>query len=162
MQFSYNDVKDLLTFGMGGALVATAYQFTTTMMKKTTGGALSTETEVLERSDPLLVVWLLELETDARKCDAIAYIRIIDSADRLLYLLSQIENKKITNPTPMDRENAYIYFKRAELSLARLVKVVESTMTPQQIVRIQTICKHIVEQLEKHLANVFLLTRDVA
>jgi hypothetical protein len=157
MKLSLRDVSDIGLFGLGGLLVAGAYQTVVIYMQKTSGGALETATEAIQHHDPKLLVLLLELEKRTKALDPVAFVRAVDAIDRLVFLRARLEQ---VVPQSGDRELAVDYMKCAETSMQRVVKEVEAVLPARGIVELQKLFIQVVEQLELHMHTIFVLTRE--
>jgi hypothetical protein len=154
------DVKDIATFAVGGLLCGAIFQVANMTFKKRVGLRLtSVETESLHL-DGTLNALFLQLEETVRELDEVAFLRAVDSADRLVFMRMLLHDKKV-HPRAEDRVDAFLDFKKCTEELRILRNKIEETYPPKAAVDMVKSIDRIVDTLESHLSAVMLLTSEI-
>jgi hypothetical protein len=157
---SVKEVKNILSYGVGGLLAASLYQIMNIMWKKRIGIGLSSITTEALHQDGVLCSLFVELEDTVKEFDPIALVRAMDAADQLVFLRFKLEYGGLV-PMLEDRVKAYLTFTRCEDSLKRLLNCIEaSSITPRDVVCVQRVLSRISESLAIHLSAIMTLTTD--
>ena len=101
--------------------------------------------------DTLLFNEIRMIEKDSEKHDSIAFIRMVDMIDRILYLRQGLQNGTII-PTPSDQVYTIDLWSIMYQNMIRLLNQIEKKMDAQKAVLFQ---KHVVKistYVEKHLS----------
>jgi hypothetical protein len=159
MNFSNNEMTRVASLGFGGFVVASLFQIGNTVMaQRTNVRKLETATEVLHVMDERLYNMLIELEEHAKPLDAIAFIRLTDSIDRLLFLRRALVQKNI-DPIQSDLEECNRLFQRAKRSMQRLIEKIESKVHAREAVQLQDLIKSIHKATKGHVVSVFSMAQ---
>jgi hypothetical protein len=160
MRVATPDVKQIVLYSLGGMVVAGVYGVIDLFVKRSIGGALEVPTESIQIHDRALLLLLLELEDRCKALDEVAFVRAVDAIDSLVFLRARLQTENV-DMLLSDRVDAFMHFKRGEDSLARLWSVVEADMPAREVVYLQKRFKQVIEEIEKHIAAIFLITRDL-
>lgn len=154
MNLAKDDIKQIASFGLAGAVVASAYSMFKTYAIRKVGEPLEIETCSIHEDGQLLAL-LRKMETLYSHHDKVAYFRVVDTADQLLFLRLRL-NKKEIEPDRSDRDHSYILFKRIQTNLKRLIDSMNK-VHPKDVVMAQNLASKIAEKCEEHVTVIMRL-----
>ena len=160
MLLSSADMGRVASLGIGGFVVASLFQVANVMFEKRVNILkLQTPTEVMHVFDKHLYNQFLGLEEYARKVDTIAFIRLVDSADRILFTHKLLQDKKIEVGV-QDIESANADYQRAKRSMDRILLKIETVMIPKDIITVQDYIQEINNILSNHVVSIFVIEHN--
>lgn len=161
MKLDGMDIRQLALNGLTGALLGLVYQFVFTYAERRVPSKLPITVEALY-SDPTLVTRFNLLHGVVEDVDNVAFYKAIDKTDDLVYLYTQLKDKKCEKSnTDFDDTLALQYKKCTERALNRLEKSLMSSNTrASKIVRFQRLKVKIMERLYEYQSAIHSLTQD--
>ena len=152
------DSVQIGSFGVAGAVVAGTYALFMKYAKSKTLPKLSVETSALSLDSALYNI-IHQLDSEFSKHDPVAFIRIVDSCDQIVYLRTQLQSKKI-EPEPEDRVEAHVMHQCAKENMTRLVSVLSNTEHPRDVVRASRLWNMADELLDSHMVTIVRLCKS--
>ena len=159
MNVSGSDLKHVVGFGLGGAIIASAYSVFQIYAVQQLGKKLEIETCALQDDDQLFG-YLQTLQNDFKNKDNIAFGRIVNAADQLVFLRMQLHNKIIL-PGFEDRVESYVLFKRLQDGLENLVNDFMSHSEAKEIVKLQKLSSNIAERAELQITAIMRMCQHL-
>lgn len=156
-KLSYKDINDMVQYGVRAMAIASVYSVIMSLTRKHTGGALCIVTEAIQLQDRRIMSLLLEIEEYCQKVDNVAYIRMVDSIDRLL-LLAHLMTKQNFEFHTNDQNLTITHLQRIKKMKQRLFEAVCVHIHAKQAVSIQRALDTIVEYVEDHVFFIFQKT----
>ena len=101
--------------------------------------------------DSLMFNEIRMIEHDGKTYDSVAFIRMVDMIDRMVYLRQGLQAGSIL-PTPSDQVYAYDLWSIMYQNMVRLLNHAEKKMTAQKAVVFQKHLIKISKYVEKHLS----------
>ena len=109
MKLDKTDMIRLCTYSTIGAIVGVFYELVIITAQRKLGCNLIVPTNSIN-NDRSLLAKLYQLELRIHNIDEIAYLRLVDTIDQLLFLRQQLESGKITYGNPEQHVHAISLF----------------------------------------------------
>jgi hypothetical protein len=158
MNLTFSDLTQIGGFGMGGAVLASAYSLFQLYACQKIGIKLVVETCALQDDEQLFGYIKLLQDDFVSKDDDIIYKRIVDAIDNLVFLRMKLHTKDI-KPGMEDRVESYVLFKRVQTNLKTIIE--NCKKEPRDIIRLQKLASNIADRTEKHLIAVMRICKNL-
>ena len=154
MNITKNDLLRVAAYAVGGSLLAGIYE-TIHIFTENQVPILHFQTDAVQE-DQGLFQELYIISKRAKTVDNIAFIRMVDMIDRIVFLRQQLQ-KKVMIPLPSDSDEAHVFWTWMHLDMARLLTSIEASIAPDLIVEFQRHLVKISAYTETHLSTIMRL-----
>lgn len=115
----------------------------------------------ITEADPSLLRTLVSMENLMGDIDRIAFIRMVDAADRLVFLRELLQNKKVI-PSIQDRVDGYIIYNNCWNNIRRSKKSTDRSrgIPVKNKMEIQRLFELVTESIDNHVGAIMLLTQE--
>ena len=160
MKLTNDNLKEIVGWSVTGLLGGVVYSFASVWIhRRTNTYDLEPKTEVLFKEEELFALFC-QLQVH-KHIDKKAFRNAVDNADRLIFLLYQLRDKKI-EPTLGDRPEAFAYFKSCIDSLETLVKSAKLQDNSRIQVEVHRLYTKVYEILQSNWQTVLHITQNVS
>ena len=154
MQLGVQDLKKLLAYGVGGAVIATAYEAVEIFSRQRIPLRLSVETEQLHRHSALMVL-LQNLESSSLSSrQQVLFTKLVDALDRMLhvkFVCGSQDRTVLESARSCSLTFVFTQFKRCQRYCNGIVSSGMSSQPVSQIYRLQDLTK----KIQKHGEDLF-------
>jgi hypothetical protein len=155
VKFSTREVGQLTCYSVAGALIAALYKATYIYNHRRVPTMLTVEVEALEQDNRLMIL-LKILQDTVFTIDEIAFIRLVTSIDKLVFLHLNIMSG-ICGRDSGNIDFAHSQLRQIRKNLLRLRSQAEHELSARDIVDLSDLTTKIYKRVQEHFEGVVLL-----